>query len=159
VTEVGLSGPTKLFISRENELSLRGSPRGGPSEGRAGNQRDQCESSDKCLHHISPFSCNKEDRRFVPCIPQGNSSAARSDQLYLWIYWISQRSKALYFGLLSSRHSLSFDLGSAWPSAMPCKTAVARTPLGSKFLAKVGMCLVTDIFQVTMVQVGAGGLP
>src|SRR2546430_7999007 len=54
VTEVGLSGSTKLLISRENELGLRGSPRGGPSEGRAGNQRDQCESSDKCLHHISP---------------------------------------------------------------------------------------------------------
>jgi hypothetical protein len=54
VTEVGSSGLTKLLISRENELGLRGSPRGGPSEGRAGNQRDQCESSDKCLHHISP---------------------------------------------------------------------------------------------------------
>src|SRR5262249_25454499 len=54
VTEVGLSGLTTLLISRENELGLRGSPRGGPSEGRAGNQRDQCESSDKRLHHISP---------------------------------------------------------------------------------------------------------
>jgi hypothetical protein len=55
VTEVGLSGLTKLLVSRENELGLRGSPRGGPSEGRAGNQRDQCKSSDKCLHHISPY--------------------------------------------------------------------------------------------------------
>ena len=55
MTEVGLSGPTKLLISRENEFGLRGSPRGGPSEGRANNQRDQYESSDKCLHHISPY--------------------------------------------------------------------------------------------------------
>jgi hypothetical protein len=55
VTEVGLSGLTKLLVSRENELGLRGSPRGGPSEGRAGNQRDQCKSSNKCLHHISPY--------------------------------------------------------------------------------------------------------
>jgi hypothetical protein len=52
VTEVGSSGLTKLLISRENELGLRGSPRGGPSEGRAGNQRDQRESSDKRLHDI-----------------------------------------------------------------------------------------------------------
>ena len=29
-------------------------------------------------------------------------SAPRSDQLYLWIYWISQRPKASYFGLLSA---------------------------------------------------------
>jgi hypothetical protein len=56
VTEVGLSGLTKLLISRENELGLRGSTRGGPSEGRAGNQRDQRESSDKCLHDMSPFT-------------------------------------------------------------------------------------------------------
>jgi hypothetical protein len=54
VTEVGSSGLTKLLISRENELDFRGSPRGGPSEGRAGNQRDQPESSDKCLHDTSP---------------------------------------------------------------------------------------------------------
>jgi hypothetical protein len=53
VTEVGSSGLTKLLISRENELALRGSPRGGPSEGRASNQRDQRESSDKCLHDTS----------------------------------------------------------------------------------------------------------
>src|SRR5262249_44919549 len=57
VAEVGLSGLTKLLISRENELGLRGSTRGGPSEGRAGNQRDQCKSSDKCLHQISPCLC------------------------------------------------------------------------------------------------------
>src|SRR5262245_5238173 len=49
VTEVAFSGLTKLLISWENELLLRGSPRGGPSEGRAGDQRDQCESSHKCL--------------------------------------------------------------------------------------------------------------
>ena len=36
-------------------------------------------------------------------IPKEIGSAPRSDQLYLWIYWISQRSKALYFGLLSDR--------------------------------------------------------
>ena len=59
MTEVGLSGPTKLLISRENERAWRVSLSGGPSsagssKGRAGNQRDQCESSDKCLHHISP---------------------------------------------------------------------------------------------------------
>jgi hypothetical protein len=54
VTEVGSSGLTKLLISRENELGLRGSPRGGPSEGRAGNQRDQRKSSDECLHDTSP---------------------------------------------------------------------------------------------------------
>ena len=54
MTEVGLSGLTKLLISRENERAWRVIPRGGPSEGRAGNQRDQCESSEKCLHHISP---------------------------------------------------------------------------------------------------------
>ena len=54
VTEVGLSGPTKLLISRENELLLRGSPRGGPSEGRAGNQRDQRKSGDKRFHDASP---------------------------------------------------------------------------------------------------------
>ena len=79
MTEVGSSGLTKLLISRENELGLRGSPRGGPSEGRAGNQRDQCESSDKCLHHISPYLWitvrdfpAAEDRRLVLGIPQGN---------------------------------------------------------------------------------------
>src|SRR6476660_8886998 len=54
VTEVGSSGLTKLLISRKDELGLRGSPRVGPSEGRAGNQRDQRESSDKCLHDTSP---------------------------------------------------------------------------------------------------------
>ena len=81
VTEVGLSGPTKLLISRENErawrVSLRGGPSGGgPSEGRTGHQRDQCESSDKCLHHISPLSitvCDfpaTQDRRLVLCIPK-----------------------------------------------------------------------------------------
>src|SRR5580704_3298030 len=43
VTEVPPSGLTKFLISRENELGLSGSPRGGPSEGRAGNQRDQRE--------------------------------------------------------------------------------------------------------------------
>jgi hypothetical protein len=60
-----------------------------------------------------------EDRRLVLGIPQGNrlsipqgnrlgifnleiGSAPRSDQPYLWIYWISQRSKASYFGLLSA---------------------------------------------------------
>ena len=63
VTEVGSSGLTKLLISRENELSLRGSPRGGPSEGRAGNQRDQRESSDKRLHDTS--SCFDHRPRFV----------------------------------------------------------------------------------------------
>jgi len=36
-------------------------------------------------------------------LPNEMGSAPRSDQLYLWIYWISQRSKALYFGLLSDR--------------------------------------------------------
>src|SRR5262249_58332165 len=81
VTELGLSGPTKLLISRENERAWRVIPRGGPSEGRAGNQRDQCESSDKCLHHISPYLWitvrdfpAAEDRRLVLCIPHGNSS-------------------------------------------------------------------------------------
>jgi hypothetical protein len=34
--------------------------------------------------------------------PREIGSAPRSDQLYLWIYWISQRSKASYFGLLSA---------------------------------------------------------
>src|SRR5258708_18939475 len=72
VTEVGLSGPTKLLICRENERARRVSPRGGPSEGRAGDQRDQCESSDKCLHHISPYlSITVRDvlqhRRPTPC--------------------------------------------------------------------------------------------
>src|SRR5580704_10318811 len=47
LTEVPPSGLTKFLISRENELGLSGSPRGGPSEGRAGNQRDQRESGDK----------------------------------------------------------------------------------------------------------------
>jgi hypothetical protein len=107
VTEVGLSGPTKLLVSRENELGLRGSPRGGPSEGRAGSQRDQCKSSDKCLHHISPYlwttvrdfpATEKTDafalyspRKQARRIPEGNRSAPRSDQLYLWIYWIQWR--------------------------------------------------------------------
>ena len=63
VTEVGSSGLTKLLISRENELGLRGSPRGGPSEGRAGNQRDQRESSDQRLHDTSP--CLHHRPRFV----------------------------------------------------------------------------------------------
>jgi hypothetical protein len=63
VTEVGSSGLTKLLISRENELGLRGSPRGGPSEGRAGNQRDRRESSDKRLHDTSP--CLDHRPRFV----------------------------------------------------------------------------------------------
>jgi len=83
VTEVGLSGPTKLFISWENELGLRGRLRGGPSEGRAGEQRDQRESSDKWLHHISPclwttvgdFPATEEERRLVPCIPKEIGSA------------------------------------------------------------------------------------
>jgi len=34
---------------------------------------------------------------------------------------------------------------------MPCKTAVARTPLGSKFSAESGLCLVIVFFQVTIV--------
>jgi hypothetical protein len=63
MTEVGSSGPTKLLISRENELGLRGSPRGGPSEGRAGNQRDQRESSDQRLHDTPP--CLDHRPRFV----------------------------------------------------------------------------------------------
>jgi hypothetical protein len=150
VTEVGLSGPTKLLISRENErawrVSLRGGPSGGgPSEGRAGDQRDQCESSDKCLHHISPylwitvrdfpatetdalcFVFPKEIGSVFPkeigsaYFPREIGSAPRSDQLYLWIYWISQRPKASYFGLLSSRHSLSFDLGSPL-AGPPCRS-------------------------------------
>jgi hypothetical protein len=53
VTEVPPSGLTKFLISRENELGLSGSPRGGPSEGRAGNQRDQRESGDKRFHDAS----------------------------------------------------------------------------------------------------------
>src|SRR5215831_14978938 len=57
VKEGRLVRTNKVLVSRENELGLRGSPRGGPSEGRAGNQRDQCKSSDKCLHHISPCLC------------------------------------------------------------------------------------------------------
>jgi hypothetical protein len=69
VTEVGSSGLTKLLISWENELGLRGSPRGGPSEGRAGNQRDQRESSDKCLHDTSPY--------YRP-LPVNGASAGRS---------------------------------------------------------------------------------
>ena len=148
MTEVGLSGPTKLLISRENERAWRVSPRGGPSKGRAGDQRDQCESSDKCLHHISPYLWitvrdfpATEDRRLVLCIPLGNrlsgflsdiGSAPRSDQLYLWIYWISQRSKALYFGLRSSRHSLSFDLGSAWPVCHVVQNRCGADATGSK---------------------------
>ena len=153
MTEVGLSGPTKLLISRENErawrVSLRGGPSGGgPSEGRAGDQRDQCESSDKCLHHISPYLWitvrdfpAAEDRRLVLGIPQGNrlsifpkeiGSAPRSDQLYLWIYWISQRPKASYFGLLSSRHSLSFDLGSALPVCHAVQNRCGADATGSK---------------------------
>ena len=102
VTEVGLSGLTTLLISRENELELRGSPRGGPSEGRAGNQRDQCESSDKRLHHISPClwaivrDLPATEKTDASCLvfPKEIGSAPRSDQLYLWIYWMSQRSKA-----------------------------------------------------------------
>src|SRR5262249_13390374 len=58
VTEVGSSG-----LTRENELGLRGSPRGGPSEGRADNQRDQCEGSDQRLHDTSP--CLHHRPRFV----------------------------------------------------------------------------------------------
>ena len=54
MTEVALSGLTELLIGRENELGLSGSPRRGPSEGRAGNQRDQRESSDKRFHDASP---------------------------------------------------------------------------------------------------------
>ena len=54
VTEVGSSGLTKLLISRKNELGLRGSPRGGPSECRGCNQRGQRETCDKCLHDTSP---------------------------------------------------------------------------------------------------------
>jgi hypothetical protein len=54
VTEVGSSGLTKLLISRENELGLRGSPRGGPSECRGCNQRGQRETCDKCLHDTFP---------------------------------------------------------------------------------------------------------
>src|SRR5262245_44739168 len=49
VTEVCSSRLTKLMVSRENELGLRGSPRGVPSEGRAGHQRDQRESSDSAF--------------------------------------------------------------------------------------------------------------
>src|SRR5262245_1796246 len=93
VTEVGLSGLTKLLISRENELALCGSPCGGPSEGRADSQRDQCESSDKCLHHISPYlwitvrDLPPTEKTDASCFvfPSGIGSAPRSEQLYLWI--------------------------------------------------------------------------
>src|SRR6266511_6140938 len=91
VTEIGSSGLTKLLISRENELGLRGSPRGGPSEGRVGNQRDQCESSDKCLHHISPclwttvrdFPATEKTDASCFVFPREIGSAQRSDELYL----------------------------------------------------------------------------
>ena len=139
MTEVGLSGPTKLLICRENERAWRVSPRGGPSEGRVGNQRDQCESSDKCLHHMSPYlwttvrdfpATETDASSFV--FPKEIGSAPRSDQLYLWIYWISQRSKALYFGLLNSRHSLSFDLGSVWPVCHAVQHRCGADATGSK---------------------------
>jgi hypothetical protein len=63
VTEVGSSGLTPLLISRKNELGLSGSPRGGPSEGWADDERDQPDSSDKCLHNTSP--CLDHRPRFV----------------------------------------------------------------------------------------------
>src|SRR5262249_48927116 len=87
VTELGSSGLTKLLISRENELGLRGSPLRGPSERRAGNQRYQRQSSDKRLHHISPcfwasfvISCNSRRADASCCVFHCEiSSAPRSD--------------------------------------------------------------------------------
>jgi hypothetical protein len=87
VTEVGLSGLTKLLISRENELGLRVSPRGGPSERRAGNQRYQRESSNKRLHRISPclwtivrdFLQQQEPDASCCVLGKELSSAPRSD--------------------------------------------------------------------------------
>jgi hypothetical protein len=70
------AGLTKLLISRENELALRGSPARRAEQRSGWNQRDQCESSDKRLHHISPClgitvrdSPATEDRPLAPCIP------------------------------------------------------------------------------------------
>src|SRR5262245_19455920 len=61
-----------------------------------------------------PFVIFLQQRRPTPraLYSQRNRLSATLGQLYLWIYWISQRSKALYFGFVSSRHSLSFDLES-----------------------------------------------
>jgi hypothetical protein len=55
VTEVGLPRLTALLISLEDPVGFSGRPRGRPSKGRAGNQRDQCESSDERLHDTSPL--------------------------------------------------------------------------------------------------------
>ena len=41
----------------------------------------------------------------------------------------------------------------------PVYETVAWTPLDRNLSAKVGICLATDIFQVTLMHVGAGGLP
>ena len=64
----------------------------------------------------------QKDRRVARSILKANRRSAPLGQLYLWIYWISQRSEALYFGFVGSRHCLGFDL----------ELAVARTPLGSE---------------------------
>jgi hypothetical protein len=125
-TEVGLPGLTKLLISRENELGLRGSPRGGPSEGRAGNQRDQCESSDKCLHHISPcLGTNREDQRLVLCIPQGDRLSATVGRAISSDLVDEPTIEALI-------HWFAQLVGG---SAMPWEVTVARRPLGWKFSA------------------------
>jgi hypothetical protein len=55
VTEVGLPRLTALLISLEDPVGFSGRPRGRPSKCWAGNQRDQCESSDERLHDTSPL--------------------------------------------------------------------------------------------------------
>ena len=65
VTEVGLSRPTALLIGLENPVGLSGRPRRRPSECRAGNQRDQCESSDEHLHGPLPLVTELADLRDI----------------------------------------------------------------------------------------------
>src|SRR5262249_39993110 len=65
----------------------------------------------------------------------------------------------LILWLLSSRHSLSFDLGSAWPVWHAVQNRCGADATRIEIFAKVRMCLVIVIFQVTMVDVEAGGLP
>src|SRR5262245_22112223 len=81
------------------------------SEGRAGKQRDQCESSDERFHDASLHVYGR--RPWVPATAAGRrplladlreiGPSISSDELYFWIYRLTQRWKPSYFGLVLSR--------------------------------------------------------
>jgi hypothetical protein len=98
---------------------------------------------------IRDLPATEKTDAFVRSIPHGNRLSATLGQLYLWIYWISQRSKALYFGL-------SACLGGLPRRAKPLWRGSHSDP---NFSSRLITCLAIVIFQVRIVHVEAGGLP